>query len=313
MDCGDIWAPYSLSIFTCASSAVISIIAISSNLIVIAAFIKDPLKKLHTPFNYFLINISVSDLVTGFVVMPISVTTHYLESQRTIDSNARLAIRLSYLIASIASTLSVVALSIDRCFAIQWAIKYRQYLNYERCIIVSVCLWLLAFALPFLYFLVGYRNYLMIHANLSLVVGIGFLFGIYVRVYLFLRGHTQELRRNLRLSSTADKEFHLKRLLMEKKVTRAFLVILTFYVLTYLPAVVLIYIIFFCKQCSCTLLHCTRDIQFLLVASNSCVNAFICTLRLKDFRQAIRIIFTKRGRAISVANQYSCKQQTADN
>ena len=64
----------------------------------------------------------------------------------------------------------------------------------------------------------GYRNYLMLHANISLVLGLGFLFAIYVRIYLYLRSYTQGLRKTLRLSSTAAEEFDLKQLLMEKKV-----------------------------------------------------------------------------------------------
>ena len=87
---------------------------------------------------------------------------------------------------------------------------------------VSFIIWILAVALPFLYFVMGYRNYLMLHANISLILGFGFMFGIYVQVYFFLRRHTQKLRMNLSLSSVAAKDFDLQRLLMEKKVTRNF-------------------------------------------------------------------------------------------
>ena len=89
VDCSGEWAPYHLSVATFTISAVISVISIVSNVIVMVVFIRDPLKKLHTPFNYFLINLSASDLVIGFVVMPISIATHYKESERTINIEAR--------------------------------------------------------------------------------------------------------------------------------------------------------------------------------------------------------------------------------
>ncbi|XP_066916539.1 5-hydroxytryptamine receptor 2A-like [Clytia hemisphaerica] len=304
-DCSVEWAPRGLPIFTLTTSALISTISVISNVAIVVAFIKDPLKKLHTPFNYFIISLSASDLITGFVVMPISMTTHYLESQRTIDASARYAIRISYLIASTGSTLSIIALSVDRFAAIEWPMRYRQNLGYVKCIIVTIALWVIAVSLPFLYFLIGYRNYLMVHANLSLVLGIGLLFIIYVRVYLYLRKNSQDLRKNLQLTSSVARDFDLKRMLVEKKATRTFLVILLLYVVTYLPAVIFIYIIFFCKNCTCDFIHVIRDTQFLLVASNSCVNAFVCTFRIKHFRQSIRIVFTRNGRKVSDLNLQS--------
>ena len=75
------------------------------------------------------------------------------------------------------------------------------------------------------------------------------------------------------------------------QVTRTFLVILLTYVVTYLPAVAFIYVIFFCQVCTCDFIHVIRDAQFLLVASNSCVNAFVFTWRLKHFKESIRFMF----------------------
>ena len=297
-DCSNEWAPYHLSIATCAISSLIAVVSIASNVVVLVAFVKDPLKKLHTPFNHFLINLSFSDLFIGFVVMPISITTHYWESQRTINLEARYAIRISYLIAATGSTLSILALSVDRFAAIKWPIKYRAYRTFVKCLPVSCGVWVLAITLPFLYFAMGYRNYLMLHANISLVLGIGFLFAIYIRVYLHLRSYTQELQKTMPHLSPDDK---LRRLLIEKKVTRTFLVILLTYVVTYLPAVVLIYVIFFCRVCTCDFIHTIRDAQFLLVASNRCVNAFVFTWRLKDFKRSIKIIFAGRYKASSDA------------
>lgn len=291
MDCSGTWAPYALSVFTCVASALISVIAGVSNALIIVAVVWDPLKKLHTPFNYFLVNIAVSDLIMGFVVMPISVVNHYKESVQQVTESSRIVIRLAYLMAATSTLLGIIALSIDRFIAIKWAILYRAYVNYWRCCVVSVFIWAASIGLPFLYFVMGYRNYLLLQANSSFLLALIFSLGIYVQVYLFLRAHTQDLRQRMRVSSTAGQEFELKRMLMEKKVTRTFLVILIVFVFTYLPAVVMIYLIFFCSVCSCTTLHVLRDLQFILVALNSCLNPFICTIRLKPFSDSIKTIF----------------------
>jgi len=55
----------------------ISVFAIVGNSLIIVLVIKDPLNKLRSPFNYFLVNLAVSDLIIGVVTMPISFYVHY--------------------------------------------------------------------------------------------------------------------------------------------------------------------------------------------------------------------------------------------
>ena len=289
----DVWAPIQLSYCTCVLSAIIGFIAMFGNINIIIAVVKNPLKKLHTPFNYFLINLAFSDLIVGGITMPISTYNHYAESIKNKPRSLVKALHVSFFISVTASLLSLVALSVDRYIAITWAIKYRQYLSWSRCVKVSIGIWLVSCTLPLIYIKIGFINYLMVYACSAILTGLAVMVAIYLRIYLFLRAQTRELKQILRSSSTAAEEFHLKRLVMEKKVTRVFLVILFVYVFTYVPATILIFILHFCESCDCTVRHVFRDFSFLLISFNSCVNPFICTIRLKHFRQSISSLYRK--------------------
>ena len=119
-----------LNIATCFASALISIFGMVGNTVVIFVVVKDPLKKLRTPFNYFLVNLAVSDLIIGIVTMPLSFYVHFYESFNGIVSGVwSEVLAMSYFISAHASLLSLLALSVDRYIAIVKSIKHRLYLR----------------------------------------------------------------------------------------------------------------------------------------------------------------------------------------
>lgn len=66
-ECKNVVIQSSAAIAIFAGFILLGIIAVFGNLIIIISVIRNPLKKLHTPFNYFLVNLSVCDFVTGAV------------------------------------------------------------------------------------------------------------------------------------------------------------------------------------------------------------------------------------------------------
>ena len=296
MDCGS-YAPKELSYATTFVSPIISLISLTGNLIILFVVLKDPLKKMRSPFNYFLVNLTVSDLVIGAVSMPISTYVHRIEAVTgTVSDGYIKLMHGSFFVSITSSLLSMIALSVDRYLAISWAIRYRHYFSWKRCVVVSIFIWFVSFMFIIVYIMLGYIISLMIYACTTLSVGFTVMIVIYFRVYMFLRRHTLELKKNLNISSFLSKNsFQLKRLLVEKKVTRVFLLILSMFVLTYIPASAMIFLLHFCKNCNCTLRHVLRDTQFWLIPFNSCVNPIICTTRLAGFRKSVKFIFHCRS------------------
>ena len=281
--CSGVWAPTELSYFTASCSFVLMVFATTGNVIVCLAVYKDPYKRLRTPFMFILVNLAITDLTVGAITMPLSVATHTLEGLAVKKPEHATISRMTYFISCTASILNLTAFCVDRYIAINWPIKYRRMLNAKVCLLVSISIWLSAIAISLLYFVTGYINYLFIFAHVAFVLASG----IGIVTFQLLRKLNTYSRERRAITNPVSKYSNKS----DKRVTKLFLVILFMFFLCYTPAIVMMYILKFCPKCDCTARHVLRDLQFLFIASNSAVNPFVCTIRLKPFRQAIANIF----------------------
>ena len=78
----------------------------------------------------------------------------------------------------------------------------------------------------------------------------------------------------------------ISRHLSETKVTKMFLTVLIAVLCCYGPSTIMMYLVNFCEDCSCTTLHCFRDVHILFVLLNSSVNFFCYAFRCNRFRSA---------------------------
>ena len=292
----DVVAPSELSLFTCVVSVIIAFVSVLGNGIIIMAVVRDPLNKLHTPFNYFLVNLAVSDLLTGMVCMPISAFVHYKESTGCFQTPWTKALHLTFFISSTSSLLSLIMLSVDRLIAITHAQQYRIVLSFCRCLVISICIWFVSFTFSLIYILWNYIGYLMFFAHSAVIIGLVTISIVSVLASTYLRRKTSRVVESMSSTtpSYSSTSYISKQLLMEQKVTRAFMVMLCVFIAFYIPAVLMIYVLQFCKICSCDLLYVLRDLQFLLVSSNSCVNPFIYSFRITQFRDSVKSFFYRR-------------------
>ena len=320
--CHHVWAPIELSYFTAVLSAILCLITILGNSLVCFIIYKDPHKKLQTPFMYFLVSLTISDLLVGCITMPTSVITHTLEATKEKSKSHTLTIRLSYLISANASLLNLSVLCLDRYIAVSYPTKYRNLMTFTRFSLTSVFIWMLSFSFPMLMFYVGYIEYLMIFVNTEVILTLAILFFTYLKIYTVLKEQTGKLKPNLRLSEGAKEEVRLnvsKEKLAsrktEKRITKAFLILLEVFSALYVPVFIIIYVLMFCPKCDCKLRHVLRDVHLLFTVSNSAVNPFICSIRLKPFREAIKTIFKLENNSNSkysmdTASNISQKMQT---
>ncbi|XP_066912232.1 5-hydroxytryptamine receptor 2C-like [Clytia hemisphaerica] len=288
---GEVWAPKELSLFTCVTSFVISLIASIGNGIIIFAVIKDPFNKLHTPFNYFLVNLAVADMIVGCVSMPISVYIHYMEYTGVMTAVLGDLLHISSLVSNMASELSIVALAVDRYLAVSDAIKYRTKVSWTRCIIATVTIWVVSLSVPFLRLTLGYIQYLTIFVSSAILVGSITLVTLYFKVIKVLKKQSAILSQHLDNSKRSKREFDKKRLAMEQKVTKVFFIMALVFLVIHLPAAIMIFILRTCANCHCKLRHVLRDLQFLLTSVNSTTNPFVVTLRSGIYRNAVKKIF----------------------
>lgn len=282
--------PVSLSIFTFIISAFFAVVITLGNSTVVLLVIIDPLKKIKTPFSYFLVNLAVSDLIVGTITMPLSIYIHWNEYQQNRSKiYLQKYLHMSYFISSTASILSLVVLCIDRYIAIAWPIKYRNSKeNNSKFIYATLFIWFIALSFPFLYFKTGYVIYSLYWTSVSLCIGVVIFVIVYVKFKIYFQNVPGQG------SQHNENNIEIKRRAKEKKQSNVFFTIIVMFVVTYIPASIFVYIIKYWKQLDKETAEILRDLSFLFINSNSCMNPFICTLQLTVFRKSLKTIFKKR-------------------
>ena len=87
--CDNTSAPTYLSFSTASTSIFITVVASVGNSLVVLAVLLNPNKDLRSPFIYFLVNLSVADLVVGLVLGPLSTMYHIFEGVGTLSQGLK--------------------------------------------------------------------------------------------------------------------------------------------------------------------------------------------------------------------------------
>ena len=286
--CKDIWAPTYLSLLSLVIGAVFCLVITVGNLTIITAVAVDPLKKLRSLFNYFVVNLAVADLIVGLISMPIGIyylSQEYLRKRPTFRLFERIS-HMSLFTSLTSSLLCLITLSVDRYIAITYAMEYRKNATWKKCWIASFIIWILSLSLPFVYLKTGFINFLMIYINTAVVIAALTLIMTYIRVYTFLRTQTEKLKEISRTTTNETKMSEIKKSFQQKRITRVFLLILVLFLACYAPGAIVVYVLQFCKKCTCEIIHILRDVSFYLITINSCMNPFICVFKNKHFKNA---------------------------
>ncbi|XP_053979650.1 RYamide receptor-like [Hylaeus volcanicus] len=116
-------------------------LAVTANVLVIAVVFKYHYMRSVT--NYFVVNLSVADLLVTTICMPMAVS----QAVSTVWDHGEVMCKLvSYLqaVAVAASVFTITAMSIDRYLAIRSPMAFRRVFNRKSTVLVIVALWLIA-------------------------------------------------------------------------------------------------------------------------------------------------------------------------
>ncbi|XP_011253964.1 neuropeptide FF receptor 1 isoform X1 [Camponotus floridanus] len=119
-------------------------LAITANILLIAVVFKYHYMRSVT--NYFVVNLSVADLLVTIICMPVAVS----QAVSIVWSHGELMCKLSsYLqgVAVAASVFTIMAMSIDRYLAIRSPMAFRRVFNRKSTVLVIVALWLVALSI----------------------------------------------------------------------------------------------------------------------------------------------------------------------
>ena len=277
----------SLSFFTTVISIVLIFFTVPSNFLICLAVYKERRTLLRNAFNCLVVNLAFADLFVGVLVLTISTYVHLLEAVTNHPDLPVLPVgHVSYFICCTASTLSLTAMAADRYIAVLYPIFYKNKINPRRALIASICVWSLSISLPLaLYFQVGFIKYAFIFANTAIAATLMIFFFSYISIYRKL--HVQFVMSS-QLQSGLNSESAQKRALeQEKRITKTFVLILVAYLICYTPSCVIIYILNFCRSCSCVTIHWFRDLQYVFIWVNSSLNPFLYSWKIPSFRSAV--------------------------
>ena len=286
--CADVRAPEELSYTTASLSVILAFVTTTGNVLVLLAIVIDPNKDLRSPFNYFVANLALADLIVGLILDPISVAIHIEEGLGVaIAGTFKLyLIHMTYFISCTASLLSLTALTIDRFIAITSPLTYRLKLNPLRAAFVSAGIWIFSLSFPFVYFKVGYITYAFVFANTAIAATFFVLLLTYLKIFKSFRAEVKQWD-DLH-DSSEENQAKKQAVKWEKKITKTLMILLALFIACYLPSCILIYVMNLCTSCSCIVIHWSRDFQFLFVLVNSGMNPFVYGWRLKPFRKAFK-------------------------
>ena len=290
------WAPSYLSISSAVFVTASCLMITAGNIMIIAAIVINPLKRLHSTFNYFVVNLAVADLIVGTISMPIGI---YLHIQEYLKNKSAFSLMKKYFhctlfVSLTASLLFRVILSIDRYIAIKFPLKYRNNLTWTTFGLISLVIWVVSLSVILIYSKTSYFIFLMVYFNSAVIISAFTLLTTYINVYKILRVHTQQTEEIAEATAAETTISEVKRILQPKGVTRVLLWILLLFLVCYIPGAIIAYALKFCTgSCSCTSIHVMRDVMFYLLTVNSCMNPFVYAFKNKNCRDALIALWTR--------------------
>ncbi|XP_043462047.1 adenosine receptor A2a-like [Leptopilina heterotoma] len=285
----------------------VAIGAIFGNGLVIIIFIRE--RKLRRRTNYYIISLAVADLLVGLFAIPFAILASI---GLPINLHACLFTVSVLIVLCTISIFCLVAVSIDRYWAIIYPMAYSRIVRTKTAIgIICIC-WIAGGLVGFLP-LAGWNagkklddnciftevmdyNYL-VFLYLTTIIIPGILIGAsYAHIY---RVVIKQLQQNVTINPIGSKEFQpgtMLRLLgaaqkREVKATQNLARIVIFFIICWFPLYTINCIVAFCPKCSVNQVF----LNFCIILShlNSVGNPILYAYHLKDFRNAVKHFFCR--------------------
>ena len=177
-------------IANCVFNSFLSYTAIVLNIATIHAIPKTA--SMPKTLKTLLLSLAVSDVGVGLLVLPfyISLLVGWLEHNSSCSNNE--AFHIILYLFSVASFSGVVAVSVDRFLAIHLHLRYQELVTHKRVVALVISIWVLSvfLSLPLLFVL---PDIVYVITIISAVVGLVVIAIVYVRIYLEVRRHKNQI------------------------------------------------------------------------------------------------------------------------
>ena len=282
-----------LSITSSVLSIVMSPIIVFANLLVLLAVWKDPLKKLRSsPSNFLLVSMALADLLVGLVICPIFAYWGweiFAKGESPLDLSVIFAINVFSVNVSFGH---MFLLTVDRVLAVMIPLQYRSKVTNKRVLVASCLCWVyfLAFGCSFLVL----RDYFAI---MGVIYNVQLLFillsMLIMNVVIVVRFRRYSKEGPVQGHHENSNYIILQR---EKKLFKGITIIVSAFLLCYMPWFIVQILIYLCKPCHPNLSWLMISFGFSgsLTYANSGLNPMLYTWRVPKYKETIRHLWKDR-------------------
>ena len=267
---------------------IISIVGLVSNLLLLVAFIKDPLKCFRNSGTYLVINLSTSDCMMCIFSLAVYITP------RTNHLHPFFSFFLFWM--GLASFVSITSISIDRFVMVTYAIKYRISMNRKVMILWISTIWIVSCPIP-LFQLLSDRYCLDSGRVLYIFSVIIIILSsvMYSSTYYKLKKQS----RSIVLQNSSGNHAQEIRILKEKRFLRTIIIIASIAFVCFIPYLVVnvLYSYLGFLEDSRQALLVLNAVCISIFYINFSVNPSIYVLRLPSYRKTFYILYCRRKTA----------------
>lgn len=299
---------------------IVAFLAIFGNLLVLIAFLVE--KKLRKMTNFYIISLSVADLLIGLIGIPSAIL---VKVGLPVNAFTSCLVMLSTLIVlCTVSIFNLLAVSLDRYWAILYPFKYQTKMSRRAVTVIIFLCWMLGSIIGFLPLLgwnegptesgkclfipiIDYNFLVFMYFGTTIYPGVLMAY-FYSRIYCvvieqmrkssncnILSGSFKNPAVNQQININSMKNFKPSLFNLNRKEvtkTKDLSVIVLLFMLCWMPLNTANCILAFCKTCKIPL----QLMEFFIVLShaNSAINPFLYAYQMKDFRRTIHCLIRCR-------------------
>ena len=273
-----------------------TIFTIVANTILLLAIFKT--KALHTPPNTLLAALCFSDLLVGAVSQPTFLVL-VLKILLDEDPSETLSpfVKMSGIVLNGMSFTIVLYITIDRYVAVCHPFWYQKHVSIKNYCIILALTWVCKIFIP----VVSGSSYVMIYGAITLS-SIGVMTFCYVRLYCVIAKKERSVLQLGRIGNEERETIHRNK--EERSRAKTVLILLVVFLGTYIPASVLIVMIFFPnKDASICVLSSNKFVLFIwciyVYCLSSVINPIVYCIRMKTIKAATKKLFAQSSGRVS--------------
>ncbi|XP_068743029.1 beta-4C adrenergic receptor-like [Montipora capricornis] len=283
-----------LSITSSILSIVMSPIIVFANILVLLALWKDPLKKLRSsPSTFLLVSMVLANLLVGLVICPFSAYwgwEMFAKGESPLDLSVIFAVNVISVNVSFGH---MFLLTVDRVLSVMRPFQYLWKVTNKRVLVASCLCWVyfLAFSCSFLVL----RDYFAIMGVVYNVQLLFILFSMFImNVVILVR--FRRCSKESRVKRHQENSYFII-LQREKELLKGIIIIVSAFLLCYMPWFIVQILIYLCKPCHPNLSWLMISFGFSgsLTYANSALNPILYTWRVPNYKKTIRHLWKNRG------------------